>query len=113
MTTSTSPWPELRQRRAADARKRGRFLQELDRHLRAVGAGIYGMSTGDFNHDAQLDLVTVKSRRRHRERPDPADQRPLPPAASYPVGSQPRAVKTGDFNNDGWLDLVWPVSMAR
>jgi hypothetical protein len=72
----------------------------------SVGSGPQHVSTGDFNGDGFLDLVTA----------DLADftatvllglgNGSLAPSSTLQVGSSPTSVATADFNGDGVMDLA-------
>jgi hypothetical protein len=60
----------------------------------------------DVDGDGRKDLVAAAGNSNRIVVRLNQGQRAFGPAASYPVGVQPRAVVAGDFNHDGLLDLA-------
>ncbi len=82
----------------------GTFIGGSDTY--ATGGDIRGMSSGDFNKDGRLDIVTASQGSNVVTVLVQWTNGIFQPGTLYPCGAQPHAVKAGDFNNDGWLDLV-------
>src|SRR5690606_2654408 len=73
----------------------------------SVGGGPYAITTGDFNGDGVLDLVTADSLDRTASVLLGTGDGSFGDATSFSVGGgYPYSIITGDFNGDGVLDLV-------
>jgi flagellin-like hook-associated protein FlgL len=71
-----------------------------------VGTGPFSVSTGDFNGDGVLDLVTADFDYQMASVLIGRGNGTFEAQVSYSVGINPYSVSTGDFNGDGVLDLV-------
>jgi len=65
----------------------------------------FSVTTGDFNGDENLDLVTANNSNSVSVLLGNGDGT-FQAAVRYPAGDGPRSVTTGDFNGDGKLDLA-------
>jgi len=64
------------------------------------------VTSGDFNGDGKLDLVTANGGSNSVGVLLGNGDGTFQTAVSYPAGSGPVSVTSGDFNGDGKLDLV-------
>jgi hypothetical protein len=71
-----------------------------------AGHGAYSITTGDFNADGKLDLVTVNNDTEAVFILLGNGDGSFSAATGFAAGSGATSVATGDFNSDGKLDLV-------
>ncbi|TMQ52048.1 MAG: VCBS repeat-containing protein [Candidatus Eisenbacteria bacterium] len=74
----------------------------------AAGTEPFGLTTGDFNHDAHLDLAVANVASGNVSILIGRGDGTFAAPASYPAGNGPFNVVTGDFNHDGIMDLALP-----
>jgi hypothetical protein len=65
-----------------------------------------GISTGDFNSDGKLDLVTANNSSNDVSVLLGNGDGSLEPAVNYAVAASPILLRVGDFNGDGKLDIL-------
>jgi hypothetical protein len=71
-----------------------------------LGPASEAASTGDFNHDGNLDLAGADIVNNQILIVLGNGDGTFQPAVAYATGSEPISIATGDFNGDGKLDLV-------
>ncbi len=72
----------------------------------AQSAATYTITTGDFNNDGNLDIVTVDSNSSVGEMRLGKGNGTFEPAMEFYPGTSPGALAVGDFNGDGNLDIL-------
>ena len=72
----------------------------------ATGGYGYGIATGDFNKDGNLDIVTTAVSGKLISVLLGDGSGAFPTFATYAVGNNPEGVSVGDFNHDGFPDIA-------
>jgi hypothetical protein len=71
-----------------------------------VGGSPASLAVGDFNHDGNLDIVTVDGATNKVSVMPGIGNGAFRPAINVAAGSQPVALSAADFNGDGYPDLA-------